>query len=53
MEKLLEDKSAFLQLGQTSESTFYGLSFGSAAPSKWNKFPTLEHPNNKMMYADV
>ena len=26
-ETLLEDESAFLQLGQTSESTFYGLSF--------------------------
>ena len=52
-ETQLEDESAFLQLGQTTESTFYGLSFKEPQPTKWNKFPTLEHPNNKMKYADV
>ena len=52
-ETQLEDESAFLQLGQTTESTFYGLSFEEPQTSSWNKFPTLEHPNNKMKYGAV
>ena len=52
-ETLLEDESALLQLGQTSESTFYGLTFWNPEPSTWVDFPTPEHPDNKMEYASL
>ena len=35
-ETLLEDESDFLQLGQTSESTFYGFSLDPPKSSSWN-----------------
>ena len=46
-ETLLEDESAFLQLGQTSESKFYDFTLSTSQLTSWNKFPS------KMKYADV
>ena len=53
MEKHLEDETAFLQLGQTNESIFYGFKLDPTKSSSWNKFPTLEKPDNIMNYARV
>ena len=52
-ESLLEDESDVLQLGQITESTFYGFSLSSPKSTSWNKFPTPENPLNMMKYASV
>ena len=50
----IEDETSMVQFGQIEESVFYShLGINAPKPTSWDKFPTLEKPDNKMKYASI